>query len=198
MISDTPRKSFGVVRAACFFDRDGTLIKDKHYIKDPNDVELVAHASNAIRFINYTMMPVVVVTNQSGIARGLVTVEDYERVKARLDDLLAERNAFIEATYYCPHHPEFTGPCDCRKPGTLLFEQAIKELNLDASKCAYIGDRWHDIAPALTLGGRGILVPSPSTPGEEVVEAVRQLEIAATLTAAVQSLLGHPHPNAPG
>lgn len=198
MTAPKPRPSFGVVRSVVFFDRDGTLIKDVPYIKDPADVELVPHASNAVRFINYTLMPVVVVTNQSGIARGLITVEDYNRVKARLDDLLAERNAFIEATYYCPHHPDFTGPCECRKPGTALFEQAIKDMNLDASKCAYIGDRWHDISPALTLGGRGILVPSPVTPGEEVVEAVRQLEIAATLTAAVQSLLGHPHPDAPG
>jgi histidinol-phosphate phosphatase family protein len=194
----TARPSFGVVRAAVFFDRDGTLIKDKHYIKDENDVELVPHASNAIRYINYTLMPVVVVTNQSGIARGLVTVEQYQKVKARLDDLLAERNAFIEATYYCPHHPDFTGPCDCRKPGTLLFEKAIKDMNLDAAKCVYIGDRFRDIAPALKFGGRGILVPSPSTPGEEVVQAVGKLEIAATLTAAVQTALGHADPNAHG
>jgi D-glycero-D-manno-heptose 1,7-bisphosphate phosphatase len=127
-----------------------------------------------------------------------VTVEQYQQVKARLDDLLAERNAFIDATYYCPHHPDFTGPCDCRKPGTMLYERAIKDMNLDASKCAYIGDRFHDISAALKLGGRGILVPSPSTPGEEVVQAVGKLEIAATLTAAVQSALGNADPNAHG
>lgn len=190
------RATFGVSRAGIFFDRDGTLIRDRRYIKDPDDVELVPHASNAIRYINYALMPVVVVTNQSGIARGLITEQDYQRVKARLDDLLAERNAFIDATYYCPHHPDFTGPCLCRKPGTAMFEQAIKDLNLDASKCAYIGDRWHDIVAAKKLGGRGILVPSPSTPGDEVVQAVRELEIAATLTAAVQSILGAPHPGA--
>jgi histidinol-phosphate phosphatase family protein len=194
----TPRaQSFGATRGAIFFDRDGTLIDDRHYLKNPDEVKLVPHASNAIRYINYALVPVVVVTNQSGIARGILSEDDYQKVKARLDDQLAERNAFIEATYYCPHHPDFTGPCDCRKPGTALFERAIRDLNLDASKCAYIGDRWRDIVAAKTLGGRGILVPSPSTPGEEIVEAARDLEIAATLTAAVQAVLGHPHPNAP-
>ena len=179
---------------AVFFDRDGTLIQDKNYIKDPSDVQLVPHAANAVRFINYALCPVVVVTNQSGIARGLLTEDDFEAVRARLDDLLAERNAFIDATYHCPHHPDFTGPCECRKPGTAMFKRAIKDLNLDASKCAYIGDRWHDISPALELGGRGILVPSPATPGEEIVQAARDLEIAATLTAAVQAILGPGHP----
>ena len=192
MTSAPRRASFGVVRGAVFFDRDGTLIQNRHYIKDPNDVELVTHAANAVRFVNDSLRPVVVVTNQSGIARGLITEEQYRRVKTRLDDLLAERSASIDATYYCPHHPDFTGPCDCRKPGTAMFEQAFRELNLEPSKCAYIGDRWHDISPATKFGGRGILVPSPSTPGEEIVQAVKELEIAATLTAAVQAISGTP------
>jgi histidinol-phosphate phosphatase family protein len=186
------RQSFGSARGAIFFDRDGTLIQNRPYLGNPDGVELVAHASNAVRYINYALRPVVVVTNQSGIARGLLTVEDYQRVKARLDDLLAERNASIDATYYCPHHPDFTGPCDCRKPGTGMYEQAFQELNLDPGRCAFIGDRWHDISAALKFGGRGILVPSPDTPGEEIVQAARELEIAATLTAAVQSVLGTP------
>jgi D-glycero-D-manno-heptose 1,7-bisphosphate phosphatase len=186
------RQSFGIMRGAVFFDRDGTLIHNRHYIKDPKDVELVPHAANAVRFINYSLRAVVVVTNQSGIARGLLTEDDYARVRARLDDLLAERSATIDSTYHCPHHPEFTGPCDCRKPATGMFEQAFRELNLEPTKCAYIGDRWHDIAAAQKFGGRGILVPSPSTPGEEIVHAARELEIAATLTAAVQAISGTP------
>lgn len=192
MTEPSRRPSFGVVRGAVFFDRDGTLIKNRHYIKDPDDVELVPHASNAVRYVNYSLRAVVVVTNQSGIARGLLTEDDYRSVKARFEDLLSERNAMIDATYYCPHHPDFTGPCECRKPGTKMFEQAVADLNLERSKCAFIGDRWHDISTALKWGGRGILVPSPSTPGEEVVHAARELEIAATLSAAVQAIIGTP------
>jgi HAD superfamily hydrolase (TIGR01662 family) len=186
------RTSFGASRGAVFFDRDGTLIRHHAFIKNPDDVVLVPHASQAVRYINYALHPVVVVTNESGIARGLTTELDYGRIKARLDDVLAERNASIEASYFCPHHPDFTGPCACRKPGTALYERAMAELNLDPAKCAYIGDRWHDIEAAQTLGGQGILVPSPVTPGEEVVRAARELQIAATLTAAVHAILGSP------
>lgn len=189
------RRSFSAPRPAVFFDRDGTLIHDRHYIKDPSEIELVPEASNAVRYLNYALVPVVVVTNQSGLARGLLTEEDYRRCEERLDDMLAERNAFVDATYYCPHHPDFTGPCACRKPGTALFEQAIKELALDPARCTYIGDRWHDIAVAKSLGGRGILVPSPSTPPEEVERAKHELEVAPSLLAAVQTIIAIPTPD---
>jgi histidinol-phosphate phosphatase family protein len=179
-------------RSAVFFDRDGTLIEDKHYLKDPNEVVLVAHAANAVRFANDSQLLVIVVTNQSGIARGVLTEADYAACKARLDDLLSERNAHIEATYHCPHHPDFTGPCACRKPGVGLYEQAIAEHHLDPALCLYVGDRWRDIVPAKHFGGRGVLVPSPDTPGEEIVRATAELEIAATLTAALQRFLAAP------
>jgi histidinol-phosphate phosphatase family protein len=186
------RKSFGAERRGVFIDRDGTLIVDRHYLNDPEQVELVPEASNAVRYINYALIPVIVVTNQSGIARGIISSEQYERVKARIDDKLAERNAFIDATFVCPHHPDFTGPCECRKPGTALFRQAIEEFGLAPERCVYIGDRWHDIAPALELGGRGILVPSIETPGVEMVRAAEKLEIAPSLTAAVHSVVAPP------
>ena len=193
----THLRSFSGPRAAVFFDRDGTLIRDRNYLKDPNDVELTPDASNAIRHINYAFIPVVVVSNQSGIARGLLTEDDYQRCEDRLDDMLAERNAFIDAAYHCPHHPDFTGPCECRKPGTMLFQRAIAELVLDPKRCTYIGDRWHDIVVAQTLGGQGILVPSPSTPAEEIERAKAQLEVAPTLTAAIQTIISlHAQPRA--
>jgi histidinol-phosphate phosphatase family protein len=190
-VTASPSPRFGLARGAIFFDRDGTLIHDVEYIRDPAHVELTPYAASAIRLVNNSSsMPVVVVTNQSGIARGLLTVEDYERVKARIDDLLAERNAFIDASYYCPHHPSFTGACECRKPGVALFRQAAAELNLDLSHSVFIGDRWRDVEPAQAFGGRGILVPSPATPGEEVVRAAKEMEIAATLNVAVRAALG--------
>jgi histidinol-phosphate phosphatase family protein len=179
------------LRPGVFFDRDGTIIKDTGYIKDPTLVELIPEAVNAVRRVNYAVRPVIVVTNQSGIARGLMTLADYEAVRNRLDDLLAERGVYINAEYFCPHHPDFTGPCECRKPGRALFDRAILENAVDAARSAFIGDRWHDIEPARYYGARGILVPSPATPAEEIERARREMVVAATLNEAVMAALTH-------
>jgi len=178
-------------RPAVFFDRDGTIIKDTGYLKDPTLVELIPEAVNAVRRVNYAVWPVIVVTNQSGIARGVMTQADYEAVRNRLDDLLAERGVYINAEYFCPHHPDITGPCECRKPGRLLFDRAIQENAVDAVQSAFIGDRWHDIEPAQYYGARGILVPSPTTPPEELERARREMTVATTLNAAVMAALTH-------
>ena len=183
-----------LTRRAVFMDRDGTLIVDHHYLRDPALVELVPHATNAVRRLNYALIPVIVVTNQSGIARGVVTEADYRAVRARLDDLLEERGAFIEDHYHCPHHPDFTGPCDCRKPGIALFEQAIIEHQIDGQTSVFIGDKFRDVAPALTYGARGILVPSPETSPEDVEQALAaHLEVASSLTEAALMILPAPH-----
>lgn len=177
------------VRPALFVDRDGTLIHDVGYIKDPKDVELIPETTNAIRRMNYELWPVIVVTNQSGIARGMLTVDDYEAVRARLDDKLAERGAYINAHYYCPHHPDFTGPCACRKPGTLLFDRAIADHAINPALSVFVGDRWRDIEPALHYGARGILVPGPHTPPEDIAKAQEKAEVARTLAEAVHQIL---------
>lgn len=177
------------IRSAMFIDRDGTLIKDVGYIKNPDDVELVPHAANAVRRMNYVMRPVIVVTNQSGIARGLLSEIDYERVRARVDDLLAERGAYIDAHYHCPHHPDFTGPCDCRKPGLALFERAIHEHAIDPASSLFVGNRWSDVEPALHYRARGVLVPSAETPPGDIERAQREVEIAPTLTDLVRMIL---------
>ena len=177
------------LRPAVFFDRDGTIIRDVGYIKSPDDVQLIPEAVNAIRRVNYALWPVVLVTNQSGIARGLVTQQDYEAVRLRLDDLLAERGVYVNAEYYCPHHPDFTGPCECRKPGRLLFDKAMRENAINPGRSAFIGDRWRDVEPALHYGARGVLVPYETTPSEEVEQARSQLEVATTLNEAVLSVL---------
>jgi len=183
-----------LTRRAVFMDRDGTLIVDRHYLKDPKLVELVPHATNAVRRLNYALIPVIVVTNQSGIARGLVTEEEYRAVRARMDDLLEERGAFIEDHYHCPHHPDFTGPCECRKPGIALFEQAIVEHQIDSSISVFLGDKFRDIEPALAYGARGILVPSPETSHEDVEKTLAaKFEMASSLTEAAMMILPAPH-----
>lgn len=173
-------------RRAVFLDRDGTLIRDAEYIRDPAEVELLPGAANALRRLNDAGIPVVVVTNQSGIARGFFTESDYQRVHARMEELLAaERGARIDATYFCPHHPDFTGPCDCRKPRTLLFERAATQLDLSTEGSWYLGDRLRDIQPARQLLGTGIMVRSAATPADELATATREFSVVSSLDEAV-------------
>lgn len=169
--------------SAVFLDRDGTIIRDVHYISRPEQVELVDGAAEAIARINAALVPVVVITNQSGIGRGYFTVDDYERVKARVGQLLAESGARIDATYFCPHKPD--DKCECRKPNTLLFDHAISDLGLDAKNALLIGDRLRDVEPAIRLGARGVLVPTAVTPAEEIARAKEFARIADTLSTAL-------------
>jgi D-glycero-D-manno-heptose 1,7-bisphosphate phosphatase len=177
-------------RPAAFLDRDGTVIRDANYIADPRDVAVLPDAPHAIRRLNRNGMAVIVVTNQSGIARGLLGTEDYEAVRQRLDDLLAADGAHIDASYMCPHYPDVSGPCDCRKPGLALYRQAIAEHDLDPSRSVFIGDRWRDLAPADTLGGARYLIDLDTTPPEDRDRAQRAgVEIVGSLGEAVDRFL---------
>ena len=178
-------------RPAVFLDRDGTIIEDTGYISKPEDVALRPGAADGIARLNRADVPVIVISNQSGIGRGLYGEADYDRVRARVDDVLRAQGAHVDATYICPHAPRADGsaPCECRKPGTLLYQQASETLGLDPARSWYIGDRWRDVAPAEHLGGRGILVPSPRTPAEELARAREHFDVAPTLAAAVEQIL---------
>ncbi|NUO64202.1 MAG: HAD family hydrolase [Gemmatimonadaceae bacterium] len=176
-------------RRAAFVDRDGTIIVDAHYISRPEQVRLVPGAADALRRLNEAGVPVVVVTNQSGIARGTITESEYARVAERVELLVREAGASIDATYYCPHHPAITGPCDCRKPGTGMFEQAADEMELDLRGSLYVGDKWRDVAPGIALGGRAILVASAETPADDLARAERDAEVAGSLGDAVIAFL---------
>ena len=179
-------------RRAVFFDRDGTLIEDEHYLARPELVRLRPQAAAAVRRVNAAGLAAVVVTNQSGIARGLLTEDDYRAVAARLDALLAEGGARLDASYHCPHLPELSGPCECRKPGVALYEQAAREHELDLAASAYVGDRMRDLLPALRFGGLGILVPSRDTPTGDMVRARREFSLASSLLPAVDRALAWP------
>lgn len=176
-------------RGAAFLDRDGTLIRDVHYLSDPALAKLLPGAANAVRRLNEAGWPVVVVTNQSGVARGYFTMAEYERVERRVNQLIEEGGGFVDATYVCPHHPDFTGPCECRKPGTLLFRQASEALDLDLAASWYVGDKLRDVSPATTLGGRGILVASDHTPAEEIASARAHFLVTGTLDEAVDRII---------
>jgi histidinol-phosphate phosphatase family protein len=177
-------------RPAAFLDRDGTIIDDAHYIAKPALVRLRPTAAAAIARLNRASIPVIVVTNQSGIARGLLNRDEYDRVAARVGELLASHGARIDATYVCPHHPDFGGACECRKPATLLFRQASEDHSLDLARSAFIGDRWRDVAPGITLGGRPILIADQHTdPDERARAAQAGVEIVSSLAEAVDAWL---------
>jgi histidinol-phosphate phosphatase family protein len=145
-------------RAAVFLDRDGTIIEDVGYLADPERVRLLPGAAEAIGRLNHAGLLAVVVTNQSGIARGLLDEVAYQATRERLDQLLADRGAHLDAQYHCPHHPELSGPCQCRKPGLLLYRQAAEELGIDLAASWWLGDRLRDVQPARAFGGRGVFL----------------------------------------
>lgn len=170
---------------AVFLDRDGTIIEDAGYLGDPRKVCLLPGAAAAIRQLNEHDFRVLVVTNQSGIARGLLSLEDYRATEHRLDELLAREKALVDGHYFCPHLPELSGPCECRKPGTLLYRQAAKRFGVDLHKSWWVGDRVRDLLPAKALGGKGILVLTGAGESEAVDAAALDFIQAADLGAAV-------------
>ncbi|MDQ6870459.1 MAG: HAD family hydrolase [Gemmatimonadota bacterium] len=176
---------------AFFLDRDGTIMEDAHYIKSPEQVRLIPGAAAAVKKINDAGIPVIVVTNQSGIGRGMFTVKDYEAVRSHFESLLARHGAHVDASYYCPDHPTVTGPSICRKPATKMFEDAIRDFNLDPANVAYIGDRWRDVAASIKLGGRGVMISSPMTTAEDRRKAEEDgIETASSLQEAVTRFFG--------
>jgi D-glycero-D-manno-heptose 1,7-bisphosphate phosphatase len=163
-------------RAAVYLDRDGTLLVERHYLADPAGVELIPGAAEALAELADAGYALVVVTNQSGIARGLYTEEDYQAVARGLEAALAGAGVVLDGTYHCPHYPDVTGPCPCRKPSTGMYLQAALDLDLDPERSWYVGDKVTDVLPALELRGRGILVRTgygrehePSVPRGTVV-----------------------------
>jgi len=179
----------GALRPAAFVDRDGTLMVEKEYLADPAEVALLDGAVEALARLRRAGFAIVIVTDQSGIARGLYTEDDYHRVAARLQSVLEEAGVPPDGTYYCPHHPDHTGPCDCRKPGTGMYERAARELGLDLTASWYVGDKVTDVLPARALGGRGILVRTGYGAQEEAqvpagVAVVDDLRAAAAVVVA--------------
>jgi histidinol-phosphate phosphatase family protein len=169
---------------AVFLDRDGTISIDTAYVSNPEQVQLIEGAADAIARIKSLLIPVIVITNQSGIGRGFFTEEDHAAVTRRLDELLAQNGAHIDAEYHCPHGPD--AGCECRKPGLLLYRQAASDhAGIELSRALFIGDRMRDVEPALALGGNGVMVPSPATPQEEIEWAHSRARVAPSLSTAL-------------
>ncbi len=176
-------------RRAVFLDRDGTIVEDPGFLHKPGDVRLLSGAGEAIHRLNEAGWLVITVSNQSGIARGLYDATAYQAVQHRLVELLAAHEARLDGAYFCPHHPEFTGPCACRKPGVLLFREAEAALGLDLTRSCWVGDRLSDVEPARKLGGRALLVETGRGPTYVGKARALRIPVVADLAAATTEIV---------
>lgn len=145
-------------RPGVLLDRDGTLIEERHYLADPAEVVLLPGAGAAVARWNASGVPVALVTNQSGVARGYFGEAAVEAVHQRLHELLAAEGARLDGVWFCPHHPDHGGPCACRKPAPGMAEQAAEGLGLDLARSWVIGDKLCDVELATAVGATGVLV----------------------------------------
>ena len=146
---------------AAFLDRDGVLNVDHGYVHRPEQLEWIAGAPESVRLLNEAGYYVLVITNQSGVARGFFDEAAVESFHAHMQNVLAGIGAHIDAFYYCPHHPEgtvkaFAMTCSCRKPRTGMLEQAAREWPIDLNRSFFMGDKDNDIAAAAAFKVRGI------------------------------------------
>ena len=166
---------------AVLLDRDGTLVHDVPYNADPARVVPVPGAAGALARLRAAGVPLALVSNQSGVARGLLTLDQVEAVNRRVEELLGPMGPWL----VCPHGPD--DGCPCRKPAPGLVLAAAAALGVDPADCVVIGDIGSDVDAARAAGARAILVPTEATLPEEVAAAP---EVAETLEAAVDLLIG--------
>ena len=148
-------------RPTAFLDRDGVLNVDRGYVHRPDQLSWIAGAPDAVRLLNEAGYTVIVVTNQSGVARGYFDEAAVKRFHSRMQDSLLAQGAHIDAFYYCPHHPEgtvkeFAVRCHCRKPDTGMLEQAARDWPIELTRSFLIGDKDGDLAAAAAFHVRGI------------------------------------------
>ena len=185
-----------MVRAdAVFLDRDGTINEEVNYASNPKDLRLVPGAARAIRSLNERGIPVVVITNQGGIARGYHTEADVETFHKALSKELKKDGAHIDKFYFCPHHPagkgEYGIECACRKPQPELLHRAAHDLGLDLTTCVMIGDKSTDIGAAEAVGADSVLVMTGHGQGEWEAwkESFKPTHTAKDIAEAVKWIL---------
>ncbi|MBL1379012.1 D-glycero-beta-D-manno-heptose 1,7-bisphosphate 7-phosphatase [Zobellella iuensis] len=170
-----------MAKAAIFLDRDGVINKDTGYVSHSDDFIFIDGVIDALRLLKQKGYLLVVVTNQSGIARGLFTEDDFMRLTEWMDWSLADRDVDLDGIYFCPHHPTEgegaeTKVCDCRKPAPGMLLEAARELNIDLGASYMVGDKVSDLKAAEAAGlGHKILVRTGkaiTAEGEAMAEVV--------------------------
>lgn len=150
-------------RPAVFLDRDGTIIEERGYLSRLDGIDLFPFTVDAVRLLNRAGLAVVVLTNQSGVARGYFDEAFVQETHRVLGGRVAEGGGRIDAFYYCPHYPDgkverYRQACECRKPKPGMLLRAAADLSLDLSQSFSVGDRWSDVEAGLAAGARGVLV----------------------------------------
>jgi D-glycero-D-manno-heptose 1,7-bisphosphate phosphatase len=183
---------------AVFLDRDGTVNEEVEYLSDLSQLRLIPGAAASIRKLNQAGFKVVLVTNQSGIARGYFPETFVHETHDLLRRMLAEEGAGLDAVYYCPHHPragasEYTRACDCRKPDTGMIDQAVRDLGIDVAASFVVGDKWSDVELGQRAGARSVLVRTGHAADDKALERPSHLSapdlIAGSITEAVDWIL---------
>jgi len=191
-------------RPAVFLDKDGTLVDNVPYNIDPARIQLAAGAVDGLRLLHEAGFPLVVITNQSGIARGYFTEAALTRVQEHLHGLLAEAGVPLAGFYYCPHLPDaidqrYAADCDCRKPRPGLFLRAAERLGLDCTRSWAIGDILHDVEAGHRAGCRAILIDNGNETEWELSPARTPDLVARDLVEAASQIVAqrsaHPVPH---
>ncbi len=141
---------------AVFLDRDGTINEEVDYLDDPDNLNLIPGAAEAIRLLNAAGIPAIVVTNQAGVGRGYFSVTTVTAIHDELAKQLAEQGAYLNGIYYCPHHPN--EGCDCRKPKAGMLLRAARDHGIDARRAFVVGDKASDLDAGRRVGCRTVLV----------------------------------------
>lgn len=159
-------------RSAVFLDRDGVINEEMGYINHPDRLRVIPGAAEAIRRLNEAGIPVVVVSNQAGLARGIFTEQTFREVQKKFREVLGLRGARIDQIYYCPHHPDakearYRAECDGRKPNPGMLRRAVNDLHLELSTSVMISDRYQDLRMAKDQGMTAVLVLTGYGRGEQ-------------------------------
>ncbi len=182
----------GEMKRAVFLDRDGTINIEKEYLYKSEDFEFIPGVPEAIRMLNQAGTMVVVVTNQSGVARGYYTEDDIINLHRHITRELERSDAYVDVWLYCPHHPDGRGsyalPCNCRKPLPGMLQEAATRYDIDLDNSIMIGDKLADIEAGQAAGCRTILVRTGY--GAQVEQAIGpQVTVCDDLLSAVKFLL---------
>jgi D-glycero-D-manno-heptose 1,7-bisphosphate phosphatase len=178
---------------AAFLDRDGTIIEERDFIPSPDEVEFVPGSIDAVKMLRSSGYKIVVISNQSGIGRGILTEKMVAEVNQSFLDRLKDQGASADGLYFCPHHPD--DDCDCRKPKTGMIERAVRELGLDLEDALVIGDKLADVRLGKNIGAKTALVLTGY--GKQEAEKLKGLDssdqpdfVAKNLLEAVNRLTG--------
>ena len=181
---------------AVFLDRDGTLAEEAGYLSSLDRLHLFPYSVDAVRLLNRAGFAVVVITNQAGVARGIIKEAFVGETHAFIATRFAEGGARIDAFYYCPHHPKgiieaYRGACDCRKPQPGMLRRAAADLALDLPSSFVVGDALRDIEAGCAVGARGVLVRTGYGAAEEALSnrSVEPAAVADNLMGAVAWIL---------